>query len=599
MKRTMTGLAIGLAAVLLAGTVGAAAVWDGGGANVNWDTADNWDDNSVPATSADVSFATGFGSGTAISLNGNRTANSLTIDTNATFSLNNNTLTLTSGNVTMTTNGSLTLNSAVSIGGAAGAWNVATNGYIQAGGIISGSGSITKTGPGELRLNAVNTLSGTVRVEGGKLTIGHANALTNGTLDTGPSGGQSVSCAVAGIRLGGLEGSDNLATYGRDQAMYIGANNQDTAFSGSLSGETFCHKVGSGTLTLSGANNATKQYYLDAGTLRVGASGVQVFGQDQYATVIFANAAGVTLDLNNQAVIPCRGLHGGGSNGGNVTNLGGTLNLKVNYFMPGPGIGYLDTATYNGTIAGTGGISIVSGGVSAGNNTKQVFTGANTYQGITRIQIYTLNISNSAALGSTDGGTIVSSSAALELHGSIAVGAEALTLSGAGPASGGALRNVSGNNSWAGPITLAAASRINSDSGTLTLDVAAGDAIAGTYNLTLGGAGNVTVADPIATGAGTLTKDGTGTLTLRGASTYTGLTTVQAGTLLVNNATGSGTGSGNLTVTNGATLGGTGVVAGVNHTVTFLAGGKLAPGGTNAIGTLTFDQSSRNESGFG
>ena len=140
--------------------------WDGGGANVNWDTADNWDDNSVPATSADVSFATGFGSGTAISLNGNRTANSLTIDTNATFSLNNNTLTLTSGNVTMTTNGSLTLNSAVSIGGAAGAWNVATNGYIQAGGIISGSGSITKTGPGELRLNAVNTLSGTVRVEG-------------------------------------------------------------------------------------------------------------------------------------------------------------------------------------------------------------------------------------------------------------------------------------------------------------------------------------------------------------------------------------------------------------------------------------------------
>ena len=31
--------------------------------------------------------------------------------------------------------------------------------------------------------------------------------------------------------------------------------------------------------------------------------------------------------------------------------------------------------------------------------------------------------------------------------------------------------------------------------------------------LTVGGAGNTTVADPIATGTGSLTKDGTGTLT--------------------------------------------------------------------------------------
>jgi hypothetical protein len=59
------------------------------------------------------------------------------------------------------------------------------------------------------------------------------------------------------------------------------------------------------------------------------------------------------------------------------------------------------------------------------------------------------------------------------------------------------------------------------------------------------------------TGVGSLTKDGAGTLVLSGANTYAGITSVDAGTLLVD---GSVSGSPLFTVTSSATLGGSGTI---------------------------------------
>ncbi len=79
-----------------------------------------------------------------------------------------------------------------------------------------------------------------------------------------------------------------------------------------------------------------------------------------------------------------------------------------------------------------------------------------------------------------------------------------------------------------------------------------------------------------------ITKSGTGTLLMTAANSYDGGTTINAGTLLVNNTTGSGTGTGPVTI-NGGTLSGTGTVANV---VSFGAnGGTIVPGPTT--GTLT------------
>jgi fibronectin-binding autotransporter adhesin len=97
---------------------------------------------------------------------------------------------------------------------------------------------------------------------------------------------------------------------------------------------------------------------------------------------------------------------------------------------------------------------------------------------------------------------------------------------------------------------------------------------------------SVTYASVIS-GTGTVTKSGAGTVTFTQANSYSGGTTITAGTLLVNNGAGSGTGLGAVAVNAGGTLGGTGAISGA---VTVNSGGHLAPGASIEsldVGSLT------------
>jgi autotransporter-associated beta strand protein len=199
-------------------------------------------------------------------------------------------------------------------------------------------------------------------------------------------------------------------------------------------------------------------------------------------------------------------------------------------------------------------ISVVIAGSTdwskAGTGTL-ILTGSNTYTGATTVSTGVINIQNATALGTAAGGTTVSSGAALELQGGITVGAEALTLNGTGVSSAGALRNISGNNTYGGLLTLGGAARINSDAGNLSISNV-GTITGATFGLTVGGAGNTSIASIIGTTSGSLTKDGSGTLTLTGANTYSGGTTISAGTLSIGSGATTGSIAGN--VANSGTL---------------------------------------------
>ena len=230
-------------------------------------------------------------------------------------------------------------------------------------------------------------------------------------------------------------------------------------------------------------------------------------------------------------------------------------------------VGLAKTLTASGVISESGGSRNLT---KSGNSTLKL-TNANSFSGTTTVSAGVLNMQNAAALGTTANQILVSAGT-LELQGGITVTAKTLSLNGAGAvigygnanegnntqtarAFGGALRNVSGDNTFSGAITLAGATRIYSLAGILTLN--SGTAINGSGNtLSVGGEGNTTINSVLATSGG-LVKDGPGTLTFNSSSvnTFTGGIVLNNGTL-VEDFIGVGSTANLLNSGNALTMGG-------------------------------------------
>ena len=216
--------------------------------------------------------------------------------------------------------------------------------------------------------------------------------------------------------------------------------------------------------------------------------------------------------------------------------------------------------TYNGLILEVGAASITTrANLSKTGAGRLTLTRPNQYTGTTTVSGGVLAITSNLALGTGAGaaGGVTVNGGTLELATSGAVNfPKLLTLHGSGHDNQGALRNVSGLNTWAGAITLGAAGaaalirNLNPATGN-SLILSGG--ISGTNrDLTVAGAGNTLISSALATGTGNLRKQSAGTLTLSATNTYTGKTDIDGGTLAI---TGSGAlGAGAVTVNSGGVL---------------------------------------------
>ncbi len=536
--------------------------------------------------------------------------------------------------------------------------------------------NLTKTGSnsGTLLLSGTNTFTGNIVITNGGLTATNSSSLGagpktvdltagtsgNSNLHLDSQGGSDISLAsnitfsasnvngsiindagnntVAGaisITTGGgaatmisngsgtltLSGAITAATTTRE--LILGGASNGTV-SGNITngaGGLAVTKNGAGTWNLTGVNNINTVMRVNAGTLKIGGGTTTV---TPAVSVQIADGAGLTSTMTVEGGTLTSGeiQVGNGSNTANGTlnvNTGGIVNTNSWIGIArsnGNGTLNLNGGTINKT--GDNGTHITMTGVAGGgvgilNQNSGIINSTVSDLWVTEQGpgTYNMNGGDANLLGvnmSTGAGTGI-----LNLNGgTITTGSVFKTGAGTGTLNfnGGTLKATGNSATFVNGITtnVSGGALINSNGFNVTVTTALVHA-------------GVPATD------GGLTKSGVGTLTLNNTNTYTGLTTISAGTLAlgaagsisnssgvalgtagtfdvsavvagytVNNLSGSGTVNGNLTVSNGLAIGNSpGTVnfagnlsLGAASTFTYeLTGGALTADLGNVTGTLT------------
>ncbi|EBO5947699.1 fibronectin-binding autotransporter adhesin ShdA [Salmonella enterica] len=361
--------------------------------------------------------------------------------------------------------GTLTADHADSLGTGA----VANSGVLQVGegeleNTLSGSGSLVKTGTGELTLSGDNTYSGGTTITGGTLTADHADSLGSGDID---------NSGVLKVGEGDLENT--------------------------LSGSGSLVKTGTGELTLSGGNDYSGGTTIIGGTLTadhadslgtgaVANSGVLQVGEGELENTLSGSGSLVKTGTGELT------LSGDNSYSGGTTIIGGTLTADHadslgTGAVANSGVLQVGEGELENTLSGSG--SLVKTGTG-----ELTLSGDNSYSGGTTIDDGVLIADHADSLGT----------GAVANNGVLQVGEGELknTLSGTGSLVkiGTGELTLSGDNTYSGGTTI--------DDGVL---------IAANVNALSGGDVD---------NSGTLMLDANGAFELANITTHTGATTALA-----------------------------------------------------------------------
>jgi autotransporter-associated beta strand protein len=487
-------------------------------------------------------------------------------------------------------------------------------------------GSLTKIGGGNLLIAGTSDYNGSININAGAVRFDSiASMSSTGSVQVNDGGILGVRVAGAGNWSGGASG---VGTLGGLIAGVGGAGTSTVSYTGNV-----------GLLLDVAANTSSAATITNAGATslalyKMGGSSLTLNGTNTYTGGTFLQQGTIIADSANAL-----------GTAGDITFRGGTLQYTANSAATNHGSRIKNSAS--ALLLNTNSQNVSLSGIAAGNTgglTKSgagtlTLSGTNSYTGTTTLSGGTLNVVGSSALG-TGALAFATTGTTLQFQNdSNLTFATALTTSVRGTTrtivvdrlTEGAAVNV--NSTGARPnfdnnsvLNFQAGSNIIS--GTPTFTFANGTNSSDSNNATIGGGANVgpitfnptgvnvvinngitssartrgyifqgdshgnQLNGVFANGSGTeVVKRGTGTWTFTGANVYTLGTTVEAGTLLVNNTTGSGTGSGTVAVDAAGTLGGNGTISGATTINGFHAPGN-SPGIQTFGGGLTYGSTS-------
>jgi len=422
----------------------------------------------------------------------------------------------------------------IGVGGGAGTFDISDTDIAA---LADGFASITigdlAAGTGAVDINN-STFVDDVIVAGGSIVVTGLNAGTNDVTLTARTGdithGGNTATDIAG-------GAVTLQTLGASTGLIGGtlfgteivlAANSLTTDSSAANSRQFLSVVGS--ILVDSIDAGTNSIRLVDGDFDL--NGPDAVNDD---STLFLFGDDPVLDLN-----------GFDESLDRVVGSDGSIDLSANTLTVTP----TSPEGFSGTIVGSG--NIVKEGLL-----RWLLGGDNTYTGVTFVNAGELRIDNGMALGASGLGshTIVAAGAELYPSGTFTVN-EHLTLMGELAIGGGG--PAPSIIDWAGPIAISG--------GTVELEAAVpGD------RFTISG---------VISGTDGFEKHGPGIVILTGANTYTGPTIVDETELRVDGSTAVGA---DFTVKTGATLSGSGTIAGA---VAVESGGTVSPGfGLGVLGT--------------
>ncbi len=457
-------------------------IWTGQGVNVLWSTADNWDNSTLP----DNGYSLFFDGDANVSQNDLlNNVNGITFNNGASaFTLLGNAITL-SGNVlnndadNQTIQFDMLMNATRTFS--------ASSGNITTEGILSGAGGLTKTGANTLTLSGNNSYLGLTDIQEGTLTLGRNGGTIADTNSIQVSGGTlnvANSDTVDNITIssGTISGAGTLT-----------ANSYDLTNTGTISvnlaggAGTTLTKTGAGTAILSGDNSYSGLTDVQEGTLSLQRVGGTI------GNLAAVRVSGGTLDVAEDDWVGTVTLTNGAISGDSTLVTTGTFEVE-NGNISARLEGSDDDTALNKTTGGT-----------------VTLSGNNAYRGLTTVSAGELDLNTTGGTAIFGNLTITGGTAKLMQSNQIN-DAKNLVVSGG-------ILNIQEFNEAVTNVQLTSGN-INGSGGTLTSSNTF-DVRSGTISAILGG--NVG-----------LNKTTAGTVTLSGANSYTGATTVSAGTLNLN-----------------------------------------------------------------
>lgn len=444
-----------------------------------------------------------------------------------------------------------------------GTWAMSNSlvlGVSGTGSLSASNGAIISTEWAQLGLNAGS--SGTATLDGSSLTV--AQTLTIGELGSGTvvltNGAHLEAGAIELAAASGVSGSlsvagstvtteNIIAGSGTATATFSAARLQlptnvvvvDTLlFDGFAPGNLV---IGSGGLTIDtrGGNAQIGSSLTGSGSLtKTGAGRLRLDTANGYAGGTFVEQG--VLEFSAGSGLGTGGLTLGTGELRAITNA--TLSTNPTFLT----VSGSQTATFSATAGNT--FTLATSDVTVQNGAGLAFGSAGN-TGTVVFAPVTVTTSSSLPSVTVQSGTLAAGNARL---------AELTAQAGATTVAAGATLEFRDNLSTGGINALFGAGTVNTGTNTATSLIVN----SGSFS------GNIA-------GWGGLAKESFGTLTLSGQNAFTGGTTVNAGTLLIDGSLGFGLG--NVTVNTGGTLGGNGLVGGIT-----LSGGILSPG--SSPGTL-------------